>query len=92
MTNEANQTPPAPTAAVRWLRNGAGVLLLFAGLGGLFLPILQTLLLIAAGLWLIDLPLKQRAHRALLAFGWYRRLSGGASDLLRRWREPPPGP
>jgi hypothetical protein len=92
MTHEPNDVPPAQTAALRWLRNGAGALLLLAGLGGLFLPILQTLLLIAAGLWLIDLPLKRQAHRALLAFGWYRRLSASVADLQRRWRGPPPAP
>lgn len=68
------------------LRNGAGMVLLLAGVAGLFLPILQGALMIVGGLVLIDLPIKGKAHRWLLRYRWYQRTSVKHDEWLARWR------
>ncbi|MGE3174722.1 MAG: hypothetical protein AB7O97_18970 [Planctomycetota bacterium] len=78
--------PPPPSLSTRVLRNGAGVLLLLAGIAGLFLPILQGVIMIVGGLALIDLPIKHRAHARLMRWAWYRRLAARHDDLLAKWR------
>ena len=79
--------PPPRDLTTRFLRNAAGILLLVAGLTGLFLPILQGVLMIVGGLVLIDLPLKGRVNRWLLRYRWYQRLNGTHDRWLGRWRE-----
>ena len=78
--------PPPPGLTARVLRNTAGVLLLVSGFVGLFLPILQGILMMVGGLALIDLPIKGKAHRWLLRFAWYRSLANRHAAWLARWR------
>ena len=93
-TPPTTRTPPAgpPTPqpprdlGTRILRNGVGIVLLLFGLVGLFLPVLQGILLIGIGLLFIDLPIKSKAHRWLWRYGWYRKLARQHDKLLDRWR------
>lgn len=78
---------PPRSLGSRVLRNSAGALLLLAGLGGLFLPVLQCLLMIVGGLLLIDVPQKAKAHQRLLRYGWYRSASDGVAWLWRGWND-----
>lgn len=86
--SERPGSPPPPDRSLgsRMLRNTAGALLLLAGIAGLFLPILQGVLMIVGGLALIDLPIKHKAHARLLRYGWYRRLAARHDQWLAKWR------
>lgn len=70
----------------RVLRNGFGVLLLLLGIVGLVLPFLQGVLMIVAGLALIDVPQKRRAHEWLLRWRWYQALARRHAAVHERWR------
>ncbi len=58
--------PHRPTW-LRVVRNAGGVLLLLLGVVGLFLPILQGVVMIVLGLGLVDIEAKHTLHR------WLRR-------------------
>jgi uncharacterized membrane protein HdeD (DUF308 family) len=72
---EPNTAPGSATPPwrVRQLRNLIGIALLVSALAGVLLPLLQGVLMVLAGVLLIDLPVKQRAHRWLLRFAPYER-------------------
>ena len=76
---------PDRAFVIRLVRNGFGVLMLLAGIVGLVLPILQGWLMILIGLSLIDLPIKHRAHTALLRYGWYRYLALKHDAAWAKW-------
>ncbi len=95
MPEPDRERPPAappPSLGRRVLRNTAGALLLLAGIGGLFLPVLQCVLMIVGGVLLIDVPQKARAHRWLLQVTWYRRAIANVASLARRWYQLWSGP
>ena len=92
MTPDPDPQPPEDRdVSVRVLRNTAGILLLLAALVGLVLPILQWLLILAIAIALIDLPIKSRAHRGLMRYGWYRKLAGTWHRWQDWWRKRPRG-
>lgn len=70
----------------RVVRNVFGVVLLLLGIVGLVLPFLQGVLMIVAGLALIDVPQKQRAHAWLLRFRWYQAIARRHAALHERYR------
>jgi uncharacterized membrane protein YbaN (DUF454 family) len=77
---------PVRNPLVRVLRNIGGVLLVLLGVLGLFLPILQGILFLVLGLALIDVPQKQKAHRWLMRYGWYRWLAKKHHAAWRAWK------
>ena len=79
-------TEPSRDLGARILRNSLGLLLLLLGIAGLFLPFLQGILMIGIGLLFIDLPIKGKAHRWLLRYGWYQKLARQHDKLLAGWR------
>lgn len=84
----AGDPPRDGDPLLRIVRNTAGILLLLGGVLGLFLPILQVVLMVVmvvVGLALIDLAIKGRAHEWLLRYGWYRSLARVHEQLLASW-------
>jgi len=77
---------PQRSLTTRIIRNVAGGIILLGGIAGLFLPILQGVLMIVGGLALIDLPIKGKAHRRLLRWKWYQKLAAQHDSLLAKWR------
>ena len=83
-----------PPRVVAWIERNvprrAGLtatVLLLLGVVGLVLPVLQGVLFLVGGLALIDLPIKGKAHRWLMRFALYRRISKKHDQLLARWRD-----
>lgn len=84
---------PEPTGAApavhsghkRILRNVLGFLVLLLGIAGLVLPFLQGVLMIVAGLAMIDLPIKHRAHVLLLRWRWYQAVARRHAAVHARW-------
>ena len=80
-------TEPTRDLGARILRNSLGLLLLLLGIAGLFLPFLQGILMIGIGLLFIDLPIKGKAHRWLMRYGWYQKVARQHDKLLAGWRK-----
>lgn len=85
MADPSPTQPPPRNRTRRVLRNAAGLLLLLAGIAGLFLPFVQGILLMIGGLAMIDLPIKGQIHRRLTRYRWYQRLNRKHDAWRQTW-------